>query len=75
MRAIADILSVNFFDLEYEIINFFKELQIEINFKNLGINLEGFKKAIKGLNQDRMKNNPRFLSQEEIMDAYTFNSK
>lgn len=75
MRVIADILSVNFFDLEYEIINFFKELQIEINFKNLGINLEEFKKAIKGLNQDRMKNNPRFLSKEKIMDAYAFNSK
>lgn len=75
MREIADILSVNFFDLEHEIINFFNELQIEINFNNLDINKEGFKKAIQGLNQDRLKNNPRFLSKEQIIDIYTFNSK
>jgi|TARA_B110000037_G_scaffold217118_1_gene277463 alcohol dehydrogenase class IV len=75
MREIADILRVNFFDLEHEIINFFKELQIEINFNNLDINKEGFKKAIQGLNQDRLKNNPRFLSTKEIIDIYTFNSK
>ena len=75
MREIADILSVNFFDLEHEIINLFNELQIEINFNNLDISKEGFKKAIQGLNQDRLKNNPRFLSTEEIIDIYTFNLK
>ena len=61
MREIADILSVNFDNLEEEIINFFNELQIEINFNNLDINKEGFIKAIQGLNEDRLKNNPRFF--------------
>ena len=75
MREIADILSDNFSDLEHAIIKFFNELQIEINFNNLDINKEGFKKAIQGLNQDRLKNNPRFLSKEEIIDIYTFNLK
>jgi len=74
MREIADILRVNFFDLEHEIINFFKELQIEINFNNLDINKEGFKKAIQGLNQDRLKNNPRFLSKLDILEIHNYNS-
>ena len=63
------------FKIGQSIINFFKELQIEINFNNLDINKEGFKKAIQGLNHDRLKNNPRFLSTKEIIDIYTFNSK
>jgi alcohol dehydrogenase class IV len=75
MKEIADILSVNFDDLENAIISFFNELQIEINFNNLDITKEGFIKAIQGLNLDRLKNNPRFLSKEEIMEIYTFNSK
>ena len=74
MREIADILSVNFDNLEEEIINFFNELQIEINFNNLEITKEGFIKAIQGLNQDRLKNNPRFLSKLDIAGIYSYNS-
>ena len=73
MKKIADILTVNYFNLENEIINFFKELQIEINFKNLGIDQEGFNKAIQGLNQERLKNNPRFLSKQDIIEIYNYN--
>ena len=58
-----------------EIVKFYRELDIEINFQNLNISKEGFTQALKGLNHDRLKNNPRFLSTKEIIDIYTFNSK
>ncbi len=74
MTEIADILSVNFDNLEYEIISFFKELQIDINFKKLGVDETGFLTAIKGLNKDRLKNNPRLLSTKEIFEIYSYNS-
>ena len=73
MREIADILSVNFFDLEHEIINFFNELQIEINFNKLSIDKSGFMNAVKNCNMDRLNNNPRVLNQEDLHKIYYFN--
>ena len=60
--------------MEGEIINFFNELGIEINFSKLNINEKGFLSTLKGLNQERLKNNPRFLSDKDLMDIYTFNT-
>ena len=61
--------------MELEIIKFYKELDIEINFQNLDISREGFIQALEGLNHDRLKNNPRLLSTENLDDIYIYNSK
>lgn len=74
MKTIAEILSINYDNMEGEIINFFNELGIEINFSKLNINEKGFLSTLKGLNQERLKNNPRFLSDKDLMDIYTFNT-
>ena len=75
IREIAEILSIEFNNMELEIIKFYKELDIEINFQNLNISKEGFIQALKGLNHDRLKNNPRLLSTENLDDIYIYNSK
>ena len=75
MKTIAEILSINYDNMEGEIINFFNELGIEINFSKLNINEKGFLNTIKGLNQERLKNNPRFLSNKDLMDIYRFNTR
>ena len=74
MKTIAEILSINYDNMEREIINFFNELGIEINFNKLNINEEGFLNTLKGVNQERLKNNPRFLSNQDLIDIYTFNT-
>jgi alcohol dehydrogenase class IV len=73
MKEIADILSVNFDHLEHEIVNFLKELQIDINFEKIGVDEPGFLNAIEGLNQDRLRNNPRLLSMQDITEIYGYN--
>ena len=75
IREIAEILSIEFNNMELEIIKFYKELDIEINFENLDISKEGFKQALEGLNHDRLKNNPRLLSNENLDDIYMYNSR
>ena len=74
MKEIADILSVHVDDLEHEIVDFLKELQVEINFEKLGVDKPGFLTAIEGLNQDRLRNNPRLLSKQDISEIYYYNS-
>ena len=75
IREIAEILSIEFNNMELEIIKFYKELDIEINFQNLEISKEGFIQALEGLNHDRLKNNPRLFSTENLDDIYIYNSK
>tara|TARA_B110000240_G_C13450901_1_gene432471 strand:- start:363 stop:1493 length:1131 start_codon:yes stop_codon:yes gene_type:complete len=74
MKTIAEILSINYDNMEREIINFFNELGIEINFNKLNINELDFLNTLKGVNQERLKNNPRFLSNQDLIDIYTFNT-
>ena len=74
MKTIAEILSISYDNMEREIINFFNELGIEINFNKLNINEEGFLNTLKGVNQERLKNNPRFLSNQDLIDIYIFNT-
>ncbi|MDA9835809.1 phosphonoacetaldehyde reductase [Flavobacteriales bacterium] len=75
IREIAEILSIEFNNMELEIIKFYKGLDIEINFQNLDISKEGFLQALKGLNHDRLNNNPRLLCSENLDDIYIYNSK
>jgi alcohol dehydrogenase class IV len=74
MKKIANMLSIDFENFELEIIKFFKELQIDINFKKLDIDEDGFMLALEGINQDRLKNNPRILTVKNLKSIYTFNS-
>ena len=73
MKLIADILSVNFDHLEQEIVSFLKELQIEINFEKIGVDKPGFLRAIEGLNEDRLGNNPRTMTNKDILEIYAYN--
>ncbi len=75
IREIAKILSIEFNCLAQEIIKFFKELDIEINFQKLDIDKQGFNRALKGLNQERLKNNPRLLNTENLDEIYRYNLK
>jgi|TARA_B110000090_G_C13339783_1_gene430667 alcohol dehydrogenase class IV len=75
IRQIAEILSIEFDSMELEIIQFYRELDIEINFQNLHISKEGFTQALKGLNHDRLKNNPRRLCLDSLYDIYMYNSQ
>ena len=75
MESIAEILSINYTNLEDEIITFFRELGLEINFKKLNISEDKFFNALKSLNQDRLKNNPRYLNQQNLIDIYNYNNR
>ena len=54
---------------------FLKSLEIEINFKKLGINQSKFINTLKNINQERLNNNPMLLSNLDLRDIYNFNSK
>ena len=74
MKSIAEILSIDYDNMESEIIKLLTELGIQINFRKLKINDTDFLSTLKGINQDRLKNNPRFLVDKDLMDIYTFNT-
>jgi alcohol dehydrogenase class IV len=73
LKRISAILSVDYENLEVEIIRFFNELKIEINFTKLSIDKIGFMKAVKNFNKERLKNNPRVLNQKDLKKIYYFN--
>ena len=73
LKKISDILSVDYKNLEVEIIRFFNELGIEINFTKLSIDKIAFMNTVKDFNKDRLKNNPRLLFQKDLKNIYYFN--
>ena len=73
LKKISTILSVDYKNLEVEIIRFFEKLEIEINFNKLSIDKSGFMNAVKNCNMDRLNNNPRVLNQEDLHKIYYFN--
>ncbi len=75
LKKISNILGVEYDNLENEILNFLKSLEIEINFKKLGINQSKFINTLKNINQERLNNNPMLLSNLDLRDIYNFNSK
>ena len=71
---IASFLNVNFDVLEKEVISFFSRLGISISFSELEITRNDFQNAIKGLNQDRLNNNPGTINFDLITNIYSFNN-
>jgi len=72
---IEKIININKNTLEKEVLKMFKRLNIEINFEKLKIDFTGFSVALKGINQDRLKNNPRTISLKEVESIYFYNLK
>lgn len=75
MIEIAELLSIDIDSLSQTVADFFKRLGIEINFLNLYVDINGYFEALKGLNQNRLNNNPRLLSKEDLEDIYKYNLK
>lgn len=74
MQEIAKILNVDIDNLVTVVVEFLEKLGIEINFEKLAINKENYFKALKGMNADRLRNNPRVLRKENLSLIYEFNS-
>ena len=75
MKNISKILSVNYNNMEDEIIKLFIELGIEINFTKLNINEQSFLNTLSDINHERLKNNPRLLSNNDLINIYRFNTR
>ena len=73
MKKISELLGVEYDNFEFEILNFFKILDIEINFEKLGISFKDFKKTLENINKERLKNNPRLLLKKDLNNIYYFN--
>ena len=73
MNKISELLCVDYDKLEFEIINFFKLLDLEINFQKLAISNQDFKLTVATVNKERLKNNPRILCKKDLNDLYNFN--
>lgn len=75
MKKLAQELTINYDELEKEIIKFLKSLNVEINFGKLGISLKDFYHTLEKINHQRLKNNPRILTKSELGDIYNFNNR
>ena len=61
--------------MDLSIASLIKSLGIELNFENLNINIKKFNQAIKKSSVERLKNNPRILTKEQMQEILMFNSK
>ena len=74
ITEIAELLGTEKQNVSSSIINFFKRLNVEINFQKLGISLKDFKMTLEKINHQRLKNNPRIFLKNDIGRIYDFNS-
>lgn len=75
MLKLSNILSIDYNNFEFEVIRFFNKLGIELNFNKLSIDRKAFLFAVKDLNEERLKNNPRILSRKDLDNIFHYNSK
>ena len=74
IKKIGKILKIDSLDLDFAVLCFFRDLNICINFAKLNINEDLYFKALKGVSNERLMNNPAKVSEETLKAIFIFNN-
>ncbi len=74
MKTISEFLNVDFSDLDSAVLRFYKELNISISFSELKIDENIYFKALSGVSNERLVNNPAKISKEVLKEIFDFNN-
>jgi len=73
LAKIANFISTDVDQLELTVFSFINDLEVDLNFKNLGITKQVFIDAIEKVSIERLNNNPGKVSSQKIMSIYNTN--
>lgn len=73
LHRIATLLGTEPKNLSKEVIRFFKQLGVIINFKQLEISREMFDRITKEVNHERLSNNPAMMNKDVLSSLFEFN--
>ena len=73
MEKLAFLLKISPCNMAAEVMQWLKSLTVEIDFRKLGIDQEGYFCALEGYSPERLKNNPGQVTRKILEAVYRFN--